>query len=166
MTSRSQRGDGTHTVQIVLALITVLGALGTALITNWDKIFHERAKPSPEGPRAGSQSESEALVDSTWYGRTVSLSESNGLDPNLELMWKKGYYMHFRGDGIWGFNFYAPEAYAYLPINTWSVQGDILTIFGGELHFRFKLGDRTKEISADTEPGGRLRMRATIVRMD
>lgn len=47
-------GKNGHKVQIIVAFIGVIGALGAALITNWDKIFPER--PSHQtAPEAGDQ---------------------------------------------------------------------------------------------------------------
>jgi len=46
--------------------------------------------------------------------------------------------MHFREDGIWGFNT-IQGSYIYLPVNTWNLNGQTLTIFGGDMHYILNL---------------------------
>lgn len=47
MTDNQQKQEGTGSlIQIILAVITVVGALGGAMFTNWDKIFPSSSKAS------------------------------------------------------------------------------------------------------------------------
>ena len=96
---------------------------------------------------------SDTLVDSFWLGKYISISEFNNLDPAVEEFWANGFYMHFREDGVWGFNG-EPNSYIYLPgVNTWSLNGRYLTIYGGDMHYVFEYDSVQVEYRTEVEDG-------------
>ncbi len=102
---------------------------------------------------ADSGDTSNTLIDSYWFGRYVSISESNNLDPVVEEGWANGFYVHFRGDGVWGFSG-EPHSYLYFPgVNTWSLNGRYLTIYGGNMHYIFEYDSAQVEYRAEVEDG-------------
>ncbi len=98
------------------------------------------------------------LVDTYWYGHFLPVNDSVPIHPTVKALWGNGFHMHFRADGIWGFNFFAPGPYEYLPVNRWEKQLSSLIIQGGDMKYTFDLERMSGEQEALTQPSGHMKM--------
>jgi len=98
------------------------------------------------------------LVDTYWYGRFLPINDNVPLHPTVKALWKKGFHMHFRADGIWGFNFFAPGPYEYLPVNRWKKKLTSLIIRGRKMKYIFNLEKMSGKQEALTQPTGHMKM--------
>lgn len=105
-------------------------------------------------PEASSIPPTGDLRDSYWLGTIVSV----GGAPENEItrLWRRGAYLHFRGDGIAGFNWSEPASYAYLDVNRWSQDGRRFALTMSGARYTFDLDTAPHE--AFLEPGGAFKM--------
>ncbi|MEM6627401.1 MAG: hypothetical protein AAF719_11915 [Pseudomonadota bacterium] len=89
---------------------------------------------------------------SYWFATitpTVPLPEDD-----VVRAWKKGAYFHFRPDGVIGFNWSEPDAYAYDTVNAWSEAGDSFTIKLTDFTYVFDAQSPANPLTAPVQPGG------------
>ncbi len=66
-------------------------------------------------------------------------------DPNapiasdIKTMWAKGFYIHLKKDGIFGFNTDTPGPYLYLPVNRWQNKNGVFTLTLDKVVYVFTL---------------------------
>jgi len=96
-------------------------------------------------------------VNEYFYARIVAINNQVKLDPGLKFLWQKGAYLHLHPNGSLGHNWSKPDTYAYVPDQTWNIDGRILTIsLGPDLSYRFTLSNTA--MTAFSDPDGTLKM--------
>jgi|GEM_PF-2925513 len=68
--------------------------------------------------------------------------------PDIKAMWAKGFYIHLKGDGNFGFNTDEPGPYLYLPVNRWKNKNGVLTLTLDTVVYAFTLP--TKKSAGET----------------
>jgi len=90
-----------------------------------------------------------SVLGTQWYGIIEVIDKKIKIDPNIVKIWKKGAYMHMRGDGTIGINFEKPKNYIYNPTDRWTQDGDKLILQMGVFGYIFKLKPPNKKIVAN-----------------
>jgi len=90
-----------------------------------------------------------SVLGTQWYGIIDVIDKKLKIDPNIVTIWKKGAYMHMRGDGTIGLNFEKPKDYTYNPTDRWTQDGDELILQMGVFGYIFKLKPPNKKIVAN-----------------
>jgi len=81
------------------------------------------ATPAPAPQPA---SVAQVVSNSYWHGVIVPVVDM----PSSQIidLWKRGAYIHFRADGIAGYNWSTPNGYIYDAVNSWKADGDTFTL--------------------------------------
>ncbi len=85
-----------------------------------------------------------------WHMQVVTVNPEMPLDPSVRAMWKKGMYLHFRKDGVIGFNTDSPGPYLYAPVNQWRNSSGVLTLTLTDISYIFTLPKAASEKSLTT----------------
>ncbi|PCJ98991.1 MAG: hypothetical protein COA45_05970 [Zetaproteobacteria bacterium] len=137
------------------------------------KLNHERvhAKPTPTNtkhvkpvltnakPMPKTTHQTGSLNNSYWHGKinpVVEIEENGGI-----RLWKNGAYLHFRDDGIAGFNWSEAKNYSYHNFNIWSQNGDSFTLTMSGAIYTFNIENNEGPLIAYLQPGGAFKMMLT-----
>ncbi|WP_290584736.1 MULTISPECIES: hypothetical protein [unclassified Ketobacter] len=71
--------------------------------------------------------------------KVVPVDPNSPIAPEVKAMWAKGFYIHLKTDGNFGFNTDDPGPYAYLPVNRWKNQNGVLTLTLDQVVYSFTL---------------------------
>ena len=96
------------------------------------------------------------IVDSYWHGVIVPVV--NVEDNDIIRLWRHGAYMHFRADGIAGYNWSEPKNYDYNKVNVWRQDGNTFTLTMSGAVYTFELRDDQAPLVAYLQPGGAFKM--------
>lgn len=110
----------------------------------------------PQTAPSSSPSSKGSLVDSYWHGVIVPVV--NVEDNDIIRLWRHGAYMHFRADGIAGYNWSEPKNYDYNKVNVWRQDGNTFTLTMSGAVYTFELRDDQAPLVAYLQPGGAFKM--------
>ncbi|MBA52988.1 MAG: hypothetical protein CMK89_00900 [Pseudomonadales bacterium] len=71
----------------------------------------------------------------------VPVDPNSPIAPEVKAMWAKGFYLHLKPGGNFGFNADQPGPYVYLPVNRWQNKNGALTLTLDTIAYRFDLPD-------------------------
>lgn len=84
------------------------------------------------------------------YGhlRVVPKDPNAAIAPEIKAMWAKGFYIHMKEGGNFGFNTDEPGPYLYLPVNRWENKNGVFTLTLDTVVYAFTLP--TKKSTGET----------------
>lgn len=77
----------------------------------------------------------------------VPIDPNAPIAPEVKAMWAKGFYLHLKAGGNFGFNADQPGQYVYLPVNRWQNKNGELTLTLDTIAYSFNLP--TKQSGGD-----------------
>lgn len=71
--------------------------------------------------------------------QVIPVDPNAAIAPEIKAMWAKGFYIHLKPDGNFGFNTDVPGPYLYLPVNRWKNENGVLTLTLDKIVYTFTL---------------------------
>ncbi len=112
--------------------------------------------PTKVEPVSSTPQKKSSLVNSYWHGKITPVVASG--ETEIMRLWKRGAYIHFREDGIAGYNWSEAKNYNYHNFNTWSQNGNTFTLTMSGAIYTFDLESETTALTAYLQQGGAFKM--------
>ncbi|WP_157608183.1 hypothetical protein [Teredinibacter turnerae] len=125
-----------------------LGAIKRAVpLVNTQPEQRESAVKIPASTKINSGEKAFSLTEFGHF-RVVPVDSNSPIAPEVKAMWAKGFYVHLKPDGNFGFNTDQPGPYLYLPVNRWENKNGVFTLTLDTVVYAFTLP--TKESDGET----------------
>lgn len=87
-----------------------------------------RNNPSPTTRSQEAKLNKPFVLSDYAHFNVVPVDPNAAIAPEIKTMWAKGFYIHLKPDGNFGFNTDNPGPYIYLPVNRWENNNGVLTL--------------------------------------
>ncbi len=96
------------------------------------------------------------------FSRIEPVNDNIRFDQGIRALWFRGAYLHLKPDGSLGHNWSKPGPYAYVPEQSWHIQGNELVIIfdPGKLSYRFDTSEYEFPMTTYLDQGGTFKMTA------
>ena len=100
---------------------------------------HSTTATKPKAKAEISESSKPFELSDYAHFKVVPVDPNSPIAPEVKAMWAKGFYIHLKTDGNFGFNTDDPGPYVYLPVNRWKNKNGVLTLTLDQVVYSFTL---------------------------
>ncbi len=119
---------------------TISSAKNTASQETTSHRVKSPLQPSPNADKVNTATLSKPFELSEFgHLRVVPKDPNAAIAPEIKTMWAKGFYIHLKPGGIFGFNTDIPGQYIYLPVNRWKNENGVFTLTLDTIVYSFVL---------------------------